>query len=68
MKFKIFEIYKFLQTLLRLEHWPERLAGIRQTDDRNLVWFGKIERKLAKFLMTTFAYRSSSYLFYASLA
>jgi hypothetical protein len=27
-----------------------------------LVW--KIERKLAKFFMTTFAYRSSSYLFY----
>jgi hypothetical protein len=31
-----------------------------------LVW--KIERKLAKFLKTTFAYRSSSYLFYAFIA
>jgi hypothetical protein len=29
-----------------------------------LVWFGEIERKLAKLSMTTFAYRSSSYLFY----
>jgi hypothetical protein len=36
-----FEIDKFLQTLLRLEQWQERLAGTRQTDDRNLVWFGK---------------------------
>jgi hypothetical protein len=42
----------------------ERLAVTRQTDDRNLVWFGKIEKKLDKFLMTSFAYRSSSYLFY----
>jgi hypothetical protein len=29
-----------------------------------LVWFGETERKLAKFSMTTFTYRSSSYLFY----
>ncbi len=27
---------------------------------QNLVWFGEIERKLAKLSMTTFAYRSSS--------
>jgi len=26
----------------------------------NLVWFGEIERKLAKLSMTTFTYRSSS--------
>jgi hypothetical protein len=29
-----------------------------------LVWFGEIERKLAKLSMTTFTYRSSSKLFY----
>jgi hypothetical protein len=28
------------------------------------VWFGEIERKLAKLLKTTFTYRSSSKLFY----
>jgi hypothetical protein len=28
--------------------------GIRQTDRKNLVWFGEIERKLAKFSMLTF--------------
>jgi hypothetical protein len=28
------------------------------------VWFGEIERKLAKLSKTTFTYRSSSYLFY----
>jgi hypothetical protein len=33
--------------------------------EKLVVWFGEIERKLAKLLMTTFAYRSSSYLFYA---
>ncbi len=32
----------------------------RQTDGKNLVWFGKIERKLAKLSMPTFIYRSSS--------
>jgi hypothetical protein len=41
LKFSIFEIDTFLQTLLRFEQWQERLAGTRQTDDRNLVWFGK---------------------------
>jgi hypothetical protein len=34
--------------------------GTRQTDGKNLVWFGEIERKLAKLSKTTFAYRSSS--------
>ncbi len=38
--------------------------GPRQTDGKNLVWFGEIEGKLAKFLKTTFTYRSSSWLFY----
>jgi hypothetical protein len=36
-------------------------TGTRQTDGKNLVWFGEIERKkLAKLTMPTFAYRSSS--------
>jgi hypothetical protein len=35
-------------------------AGTRQTVGKNLVWFGEIERKLAKLSKTTFAYRSSS--------
>ncbi len=34
--------------------------GTRQTDSKNLVWFGEIERKLAKLSMPTFTYRSSS--------
>jgi hypothetical protein len=31
---------------------------------KKLFWFGEIERKLANLSMTTFTYRSSSYLFY----
>jgi hypothetical protein len=31
----------------------------------NLVWFGEIERKLAKLSMTTFTYRSSSCFHFA---
>jgi hypothetical protein len=38
----------------------EKSSWDRQTDGKNLVWFGEIERKLAKLSMTTFAYRSSS--------
>jgi hypothetical protein len=38
----------------------ENSSWDRQTDGKNLAWFGEIEGKLAKFLMTTFAYRSSS--------
>jgi hypothetical protein len=34
--------------------------GTRQTDGKKSVWFGEIERKLAKLSMPTFAYRSSS--------
>jgi hypothetical protein len=60
MKFSIFKVDKFLQTLLRLEQWQERLAVT--WEKFGLVW--KIERKLAKLLMTTFNYRSPSYLFY----
>jgi hypothetical protein len=34
--------------------------GTRQTDSKNLVWFGKIERKFDKLSMPTFTCRSSS--------
>jgi hypothetical protein len=34
--------------------WQESPAGTRQTDSKNLVGFGEIERKLAKLSMTTF--------------
>jgi hypothetical protein len=34
--------------------------GTRQTDGKNLVWIGKIERKLAKLSMPTFTSRSFS--------
>jgi hypothetical protein len=49
------------------QEWPESSVGTRQTDGKNLVWFGKLERKLAKLSKTTFAYRSSSSLFYGVL-
>jgi hypothetical protein len=42
------------------QEWQKRPAGIRQTDGKNLVWFGEIERKLAKLSKTTFTYRPSS--------
>jgi hypothetical protein len=38
--------------------------GIRQTEGKNLVWFGELERKLAKLSMPNFTYHSSSQLFY----
>jgi hypothetical protein len=51
----------FLQSSLTVYILPScLLAGSRQTDGKNLVWFGKIERKLAKLSKTIFAYRSSS--------
>ncbi len=42
--------------------------GTRQTDGKNLVWFGEIERKLTKLSIPTFTYRSSSKLFYGANA
>ncbi len=36
------------------------MAGTRKTDGKNLVWFGEIERKLAKLSKTTFTFHSSS--------
>jgi hypothetical protein len=41
------------------QEWQKIPTGTRQTDDKNLVWFGEIERKLAKLSKTTFTYRSS---------
>jgi hypothetical protein len=35
-----------------------------QTDGKNLVWIGELERKLAKLSLPTLTYRSSSKLFY----
>jgi hypothetical protein len=67
----LYSFYLHYMGWIKLENYltlplktPQRLklkkqkspAGIRQ----NLVWFGEIERKLAKLSMTTFAYRSSS--------
>jgi hypothetical protein len=34
--------------------------GTGKTDGKSLVWFGEIERKLAKLSMPTFTYCSSS--------
>ncbi len=43
------------------QKWQKSLTGtMQQTDGKNLVWFGEIEKKLAKLSKTTFAYRSSS--------
>jgi hypothetical protein len=51
----------FLKRLQKLkQEWQKSPAGTRQTDSKNLVWFGEIERKLAKLSMTTFTYHSSS--------
>jgi hypothetical protein len=42
------------------QEWQKSPAGAKQADGKNLVWFGEIEKKLAKLSKTTFAYRSSS--------
>jgi hypothetical protein len=55
---KLITIFKMLKKL-KLE-WQKSTAGTRQTVGKNLVWFGEIERKLAKLSKTTFTYRSSS--------
>ncbi len=57
----IYKLIVFIKTLQRLkQEWQKSLAGTRQTDGKNLVWFGEVERKLAKLSKTTFTYRSSS--------
>ena len=58
---KLYKLLTFLKRLQRLkQEWQKSPAGTRQTDSKNTVWFGEIERKIAKLSMTTFAYRSSS--------
>ncbi len=41
------------------QEWQKSPAGTRQTDGKNLVWFGELESKLAKLSKTTFTYRSA---------
>ncbi len=53
-----FDFEKRLQRLK--QEWQESPAWTRQTDGKNLVWFGELERKLAKLSKTTFTYSSSS--------
>jgi hypothetical protein len=36
------------------QEWQKNLAGTRQPDGKNIVWFREIERKLAKLSKTTF--------------
>jgi hypothetical protein len=57
LKLKIIYLTR-LQRLKQEER--KRPPGIRQTDGKNLVWFGEIERKLAQLSKTTFTYCSSS--------
>jgi hypothetical protein len=40
------------------QEWQKSPTGTRQTDGKNMVWFGEIEGKLAKLSKTTFPYRS----------
>ncbi len=42
------------------QEWQKSPAGTRQADNKNMVWFGEIERKLAKLSKTNFTNRSSS--------
>jgi hypothetical protein len=50
-------LLKRLQTLK--QEWQKSPAGSRQTYGKSYVWFGEIERKLAKLSKTTFTYPSS---------
>jgi hypothetical protein len=52
-----------MQILLIIGYVYRRHRGPGKWRAKTLVWFGEIERKLAKLSMT-FTYRSSSYLFY----
>ena len=62
LKFKkVYKLIAFLKTLQKLKGMAESSSpGTRQIDGKNVVWFGEIERKLAKLSMPTFTYRSSS--------
>jgi hypothetical protein len=60
LNLKVHKLISFLKMLKKLKQlWQKSPAGTRQTDGKNLVWFGEIERKLAKLSKTTFTYRSS---------
>jgi hypothetical protein len=62
LKFKKYVIYGLSKDTAEIETGmvEKSSPGTRQTDDKNLVWFGEIERKLAKLLMPTFSYCSYS--------
>jgi hypothetical protein len=61
LNLKVYKLITFLKMLKKLkQEWQKISAGTRQTDGKNLVWFGEIERILAKLSKTTFTYRSSS--------
>jgi hypothetical protein len=61
LNLKVHKLIIFLKMLKKLkQEWQKSPAGTRQTDGKNLVWFGEIERKLAKLSKTTFTYRSFS--------
>ncbi len=55
---KNLKVYKVITFLKRLkvfkQEWQESPAWTRQTDGKNFVWFGELERKLAKSSKTTF--------------
>ncbi len=50
MSFELLTILKRLQILK--QEWQKSSAGTMQTDGKNMVWFGVIERKLAKLSKT----------------
>ncbi len=61
LNIKVHKLITLLKMLKKFkQEWQKSPAGTRQTDGKNLVWFGEIERKLAKLSKTTFTYRSSS--------
>jgi hypothetical protein len=44
---KVNNLITFLMRLQRLkQEWQESPAGTRQTDSKNLIWLGELERKL----------------------
>jgi hypothetical protein len=58
---KIYKLLTFLKRLQRLkQEWQKSPAGTRQTDSKNMVWFGETVRKIARLSKTTFTYRSYS--------
>jgi hypothetical protein len=36
------------------QEWQKSLAGTRQTDGKNLVWFGEIEKKISQIIKDYF--------------